>query len=202
MNIERVGGGIFDSNVFVVGDEKNCVIVDAGVDALKVQGVVGSRKVEAVFLTHGHVDHTYFAQKYAEKFSCKIFAHKNAKEYLENSHHNASDGMFEQHDFSNFVFFDGDKTFDFSVFSVFAIGMGGHTASDVAYMIRRDIFVGDILIGQSIGRVDLYGGSASEMKESLRKICALDFSTLHSGHGADLDRKTAISVAENWLKWL
>lgn len=46
-----------DNNVWVVGDDAECVVVDAAHDADAVLAAVGDRALRAVLATHGHNDH-------------------------------------------------------------------------------------------------------------------------------------------------
>ena len=46
-----------DNNVWFVGDDAECVIIDPAHDADAVVAAAGDRKVLAVLLTHGHDDH-------------------------------------------------------------------------------------------------------------------------------------------------
>jgi glyoxylase-like metal-dependent hydrolase (beta-lactamase superfamily II) len=46
-----------DNNVWVVGDDTECVVVDAAHDADAIRDAVGDRTLRAVISTHGHNDH-------------------------------------------------------------------------------------------------------------------------------------------------
>jgi glyoxylase-like metal-dependent hydrolase (beta-lactamase superfamily II) len=46
-----------DNNVWVVGDDRECVVVDAAHDADAIAAVVGDRTLRAIVSTHGHNDH-------------------------------------------------------------------------------------------------------------------------------------------------
>ncbi|MBD8060741.1 MBL fold metallo-hydrolase [Oceanitalea stevensii] len=46
-----------DNNVWVVGDDTECVVIDPAHDPAAVVEAVGGRRVVAVLLTHGHDDH-------------------------------------------------------------------------------------------------------------------------------------------------
>lgn len=46
-----------DNNVWIVGDDNECVVIDPAHDASAVVEAVGGRRVVAVLLTHGHDDH-------------------------------------------------------------------------------------------------------------------------------------------------
>ena len=46
-----------DNNVWVVGDDTECVVIDAAHDAAPILEAVAGRTVQAVLLTHAHDDH-------------------------------------------------------------------------------------------------------------------------------------------------
>ena len=46
-----------DNNVWIVGDDAECVIIDPAHDPAAVAAAVAGRKVTAILLTHGHDDH-------------------------------------------------------------------------------------------------------------------------------------------------
>lgn len=80
--------------------------------------------------------------------------------------------------------------------------LGGHSKGDMSYLIGEEIFVGDVLIGRDMGRVDLYGGNRQEMKNSLQKLVETNYRIMHSGHGADNTKETQDKVAKLWIKFL
>ena len=46
-----------DNNVWVIGNEEECIVIDAPHDTEKILDVVGSRKLAAILCTHAHDDH-------------------------------------------------------------------------------------------------------------------------------------------------
>lgn len=46
-----------DNNVWVIGDEHECLVIDAAHDAESIRSVVGDRVVTSILCTHGHNDH-------------------------------------------------------------------------------------------------------------------------------------------------
>ena len=46
-----------ENNVWVVGDDTECIVIDAPHDVADILAVVGDRKVKAIVCTHAHDDH-------------------------------------------------------------------------------------------------------------------------------------------------
>lgn len=46
-----------DNNVWIVGDDAECVIIDAAHDAKAISAAVGDRRLTHILCTHGHDDH-------------------------------------------------------------------------------------------------------------------------------------------------
>lgn len=202
MMVKRIVSELIESNVFMFSNEKSCVIIDAGASLEKIKNEVENKKIEAIFLTHGHYDHCFYAMEYAKEFGCKIYCSNLAKEYLENATYNYSEGHFKIEDFSNFVFLEGAGCVNFDEIQVKFFQLGGHSKGDMCYQIGDDIFVGDVLIGRDMGRIDLYGGDKKKMKESLEFLTGKDYQIMHSGHGIDNDKIVQDKVAKLWLRYL
>ena len=200
----RLVGDIYDSNVFVENIDKNIFIIDAGANFDKINDV--TENVRAIFLTHGHFDHAYFVEDYAKKLDVKIYASKKIREYLEEPKKNYSTDfncdLLKITDFSNFVFLQGDGEVKIDAVVIKYFQMGGHSKSDMCFLIGEDLYVGDLIVGRGIGRMDLYGGDKQEMIKSLKKLSALKYTTMHCGHGEDLTKNIADKVITTYLKFL
>jgi glyoxylase-like metal-dependent hydrolase (beta-lactamase superfamily II) len=61
-----------DNNVWVVGDEREVLVIDAAHDAEAIAATIGDRRVVAVVCTHAHDDHVNQAPALAERFSAPI----------------------------------------------------------------------------------------------------------------------------------
>ncbi len=202
MLTERLVGQLVESNVFVVGNEAECVVVDAGVQVQEVKKAVLGRKVLGVFLTHGHYDHCFFALDIAKEFGCKVYGSEFLKEYLLHPEHNYSEGQLKIESFESFVFLKGEGSLQLGGLDIQFWQLGGHSKSDMCFKLGDDIFVGDVLIGRDMGRLDLYGGNKNEMKKSLEFLLNLNYVTMHSGHGEDNLKTSQDKVAKLWLKFL
>ena len=61
-----------DKNVWIVGDEREVVVIDAAHDADAIAAAVADRRVVAIVCTHGHDDHIDAAPALAERFGAPI----------------------------------------------------------------------------------------------------------------------------------
>jgi hydroxyacylglutathione hydrolase len=70
-------GGTFDvdNNVWVVGDDQECVVIDAPHDVDAICELVDGRDVRAVLCTHAHDDHVRKAPALAEQVGAPILLH-------------------------------------------------------------------------------------------------------------------------------
>ncbi|MEU7907004.1 MBL fold metallo-hydrolase [Actinoplanes sp. NPDC049118] len=64
-----------DNNVWVVGDDDECVVIDAPHDVRAILELVGSRRVVAIALTHAHDDHVRVAPELARRTGAPLLLH-------------------------------------------------------------------------------------------------------------------------------
>lgn len=64
-----------DNNVWLVGDDTECVVLDAAHDAEAIAEAVGGRNVTAIVCTHGHNDHIDAAPALSDLVGAPILLH-------------------------------------------------------------------------------------------------------------------------------
>lgn len=64
-----------DNNVWVVGDDDECVVIDAPHNVEGIQSVIAGRRVLAIVCTHAHDDHVRVAPDLAETVDAPILLH-------------------------------------------------------------------------------------------------------------------------------
>ena len=64
-----------DNNIWVVGDDDECVVIDAPHSVDDIMAVVGDRRVKAIICTHAHDDHVRVAPALREKVVAPILLH-------------------------------------------------------------------------------------------------------------------------------
>jgi glyoxylase-like metal-dependent hydrolase (beta-lactamase superfamily II) len=61
-----------DNNVWIVGDDREVIVIDAAHDPAAIAAAVGDRRVVAIVCTHGHDDHIDAAPALAERLGAPI----------------------------------------------------------------------------------------------------------------------------------
>jgi glyoxylase-like metal-dependent hydrolase (beta-lactamase superfamily II) len=64
-----------DNNIWVVGDDTECLVIDAPHDVDAILAVVGDRTVQAIVCTHAHDDHVRVAPGLRERVAAPIMLH-------------------------------------------------------------------------------------------------------------------------------
>ncbi|MEX1907694.1 MBL fold metallo-hydrolase [Janibacter sp. Y6] len=72
-----------ENNVWVIGDDEQCVVVDAGHQAGPIRDAVGDRTLDAIICTHAHNDHVDVVVELAEALGAPIWVHPKERELWE-----------------------------------------------------------------------------------------------------------------------
>ena len=64
-----------DNNVWVIGDDAECLVLDAPHDVDAILKLVGTRLVLTVVCTHGHDDHVRFAPELGRRTGAPVLLH-------------------------------------------------------------------------------------------------------------------------------
>ena len=205
MLIDRVIAPYFETNCWILalGTGQECIIVDPGMAkpnlVNEIEQKVSELKLKpvAVFITHGHLDHTFSVLPLTKQVPMRTFV-TGADRFLLTDPMGALDrgGVSEQFlkAFGIEKFKEPDEIVELEDFSTFEVaGMQitsifapGHTKGSVIFTVEnKQLISGDVLFAGSIGRTDLPTGSASQMRKTLRdRILTLpDGLNVLPGHG-------------------
>ena len=205
MLIDRVIAPYFETNCWILalGTGQECIIVDPGMAkpnlVNEIEQKVSELKLKpvAVFITHGHLDHTFSVLPLTKQVPMRTFV-TGADRFLLTDPMGALDrgGVSEQflRAFGVEKFKEPDEIIELEDFSTFEVaGMQitsifapGHTNGSVIFTVEnKQLISGDVLFAGSIGRTDLPTGSASQMRKTLRdRILTLpDGLNVLPGHG-------------------
>lgn len=75
-----------DNNVWVVGDDAECVVIDAPHDVDAILELVGDRTLKAIVCTHAHDDHVRYAPELRERTGAPILLHPDDRPLWELTH--------------------------------------------------------------------------------------------------------------------
>ena len=204
--INRIESDILGSNTFVVSNGKDCFIVDAGASVDAVKKLVNGQNVLGVFLTHGHFDHIYFLDEYLKEFNCTAYASEYAKEYFCDADKNLSSDFYGEEivikNLAKTRFLCGNGTLKVGDFEIDYFQLGGHSKGDMAFVFEKNLFVGDLILGDSIGRYDMYGGDKNALIKSLDFLENYDYKIMYSGHGSENEKMKQDMVISAWIKFL
>ncbi|WP_281435913.1 MBL fold metallo-hydrolase [Oricola nitratireducens] len=184
----------FQQNCTVLYDAetKHGVVVDPGGDVAHIREALDKNgiTVDAIWLTHGHIDHAGGAMELKDALGVEIIGpHKDDKMLLDKLEDQAR--MFGvEADVRNVTpdrwLEDGD-TVSFSGHEFEVLHCPGHAPGHVVFYNRAAGFahVGDVLFRGSIGRTDLPGGDHAALIASIKtKLFPLgDETGFICGHG-------------------
>lgn len=167
MLIKTLPVGQLETNCYIVTDEKTlqCAVIDPGADSNTILDYLegAGLAVEAIFLTHGHFDHTTAAATVREATGAPIYIHKNdiAAPGGDNSHKYHADPDVKTYGEGD-VFTIGGLTFT-------VMETPGHSFGSVTLRCEDALFTGDTLFRDSCGRTDL-GGDMQTLMRSLKRL--------------------------------
>lgn len=193
MIIKKLPLGPIEANTYIIFDKnsRDTALVEVSGDAQKIKQELDTlgANLKYILLTHGHFDHV-FAVNDLKKLcpQAKVFLNKEDEVLTENiaaqCAHFGIAGI-EKPQIDDYV--DENTGLSLGDIKIKVIHTPGHSKGSVCYLAENDLFSGDTLFFEEIGRCDLFGGSFSQIEKSIReKIFTLDKDIIvHPGHGQD-----------------
>ncbi len=190
LNIETLGPGPVGSNCYICSYGTKAFVIDPGCDINQIRRYTeqNSLEIEHIFLTHAHYDHVAGLDEARREYpDAMVYAHTLASDSLGDPVKNGS------------IFFGVSKTFgpvknlfedgqiiDFHGKAIRIMFTPGHSKGSVCIFIEENVFTGDTLFKESIGRSDLPGGDPKELGRSLKKLFSKRGDIrVYPGHGED-----------------
>ena len=170
-------------------DTKECLIIDPGYEADKIEAYVQKKQlhVAGILLTHGHFDHITAADEVRKKFQTKIYASGTEKELMADPRMNVSVMMRESVSLKADVWLEDGQELEMLGETMRCILTPGHTGGGMCFYFPKAcmLFSGDTLFQESVGRTDFPTGSSRELIRSVReKLLVLPEAVrVYPGHG-------------------
>ncbi|MBW3603693.1 MAG: MBL fold metallo-hydrolase [Actinobacteria bacterium] len=172
-----IDGQSFDvtNNVWLVGDDREVLVIDAAHDAAAIADAVGDRRVAMIVCTHGHNDHINAAVELAGLVDAPIALHPNDRRLWDAVH------------------LDRAPDLDLSDGQVLSVGGAdlqvlhtpGHSPGGVCLYGDGVLFSGDTLFQGGPGATGRSYSDFDTIIASIRdRLLVLpDDTTVHTGHG-------------------
>ena len=183
----------FQQNCTILFDDetKRGVVVDPGGDVAKILAAIKDNDIaiEAIWITHGHLDHAGGAEELKQALGVEIIGpHEADAPILSSIETQAQNyGLGGLRNCAPDRFLSEGETVSFAGHTFEVFHCPGHAPGHVVYYNRAANFahVGDVLFRGSVGRTDLPGGDHEALIRSIReKLLPLgDDISFICGHG-------------------
>jgi hydroxyacylglutathione hydrolase len=200
MNITRFVVGVLATNAYILKNENDLAIIDPGAEAEFLASQIKEKlgELKYIILTHFHFDHSLGVVFLKKNFpNAKILIHQDESTSI--NHY--FDGLalnfgplpekssdIEKETFVDFkpdrLLKDGD-VIEIGNETLSVIHTPGHSGGSICLLTGENLFSGDTIFADGIGRTDLPGSSPSDMEKSLRKLKKIikPGTKVHPGHG-------------------
>jgi glyoxylase-like metal-dependent hydrolase (beta-lactamase superfamily II) len=182
-----------DNNVWVIGDDDECVVIDAPHDVAAIRRTVGGRRVRAILASHAHDDHVRVAPALAEATGAPVLLHPDDRVLWDLVHPDvAPDGELA----------DG-QIIEVAGISFTVLHTPGHSPGACCFHapLLGAVFTGDTLFAGGPGATGRSYSDFGTIVGSIRdRLLSLPPETIvHTGHG---DRTTIGAEAPHLDEWL
>ena len=168
-----------DNNVWVVGDDSECVVIDAPHDVEGILAVVGDRTVKAILCTHAHDDHVRVAPALRERVTAPILLHPDDRPLWELTH---TDELWD-------VDLADGQEIQVAGTTLRVLHTPGHAPGGVCFHAPElgCVFTGDTLFNGGPGATGRSFSDRELLVASITdKLLGLpDDTVVHTGHGDD-----------------
>lgn len=168
-----------DNNVWLVGDDHECVVIDAPHSVTHILAAVGDRRVKAILCTHAHDDHVRVAPQLRAETRAPIFLHPEDRPLWEMTH---PDQLWD-------VDLAEGQVIEVAGVRLVAHHTPGHAPGAVCFHAEQlgVVFTGDTLFNGGPGATGRsfsdYDTIVASIQDQLFKLP--DETVVHTGHGGD-----------------
>ncbi len=168
-----------DNNVWVIGDEEECIVIDAPHSVDDILAVVAGRSVKAIICTHAHDDHVRVAPALRRATGAPILLHPDDRPVWELTH---PDELWDAD-------LEDGQTIKVGGAGLKVLHTPGHAPGAVCLYVHDlgCVFTGDTLFQGGPGATGRSFSDKDQIVASIRSqlLRLPDETVVHTGHGAD-----------------
>ena len=180
-----------DNNVWIVGDDEECVVIDAPHSADPIAELIGDRRLLGILCTHAHDDHVTAANELSDRFDAPIRLHPADEPLWRMSYRHLA--------FEPLVDGEGIRV---AGTSLHVLHTPGHSPGAVCFNAPElgAVFTGDTLFRGGPGATGRSYSSYDTIVTSIRyRLFVLPPDTVvHTGHGPDTTIGDEAAAAAGW----
>ena len=187
----------FDNSVtYLIKNNNKAIVVDPANDIRIMEKYLDGVEILGIFLTHGHYDHFKELDSLLKVHKSIVYLHQQALNKLANKElscavYFGSDKEIKL-DEGNYYLLKDRETLNIGGMSIKILYLPGHTNCSIGLLIGKDLFSGDVLFSNSVGRYDLPTGSFSATLSTINTLKKMDENiTIHPGHESSFKLSTA-----------
>lgn len=181
-----------DNNVWVIGDDTECAVIDAPHEAGPILELIGDRTVRAILCTHAHDDHITAVTHLREATGAPVHLHPDDRVLWDRVHDVAPDAELS----------DG-QVIEVAGVQIQVLHTPGHAPGAVCFYVPDlgVVFTGDTLFSGGPGATGRSFSSFDTIVESItdRLLSLPPETTVHTGHG---DSTTIGDEAPHRQEWI
>ena len=178
----------FVQNTYLIEfPDKGAIVIDPGFNLKEIKKLLTKEKLKLkyILITHYHFDHINGVNELVEEFNVKAYISEHDLPFA------TTDTLAVPFGFKPVIIKKENltplKELDDSSIEITSINVPGHSRGSTVYFIDNNIFTGDFLFSNSIGRMDLPGSEPDKMKISLAKVFDWNKeSMIQPGHGPSI----------------
>lgn len=206
LNIKTFKTGKWSENCYIIHSISNSgLIIDPGANHDEINFYITQKKIHALAIinTHAHYDHIGAVSKLKEILNIPFYLHNKDMRLLKSA--NLFRALFDSKKTIKIPIVDNhfdqnEKNLIFNDIFVEIIETPGHTKGSVCFLIENNLFTGDTIMRNSVGRIDLPGSSKKDLYNSLKKLLKLSPETIIlPGHGKRTILKKESEFLLNYL---